>query len=49
MTTYVDAYRQARQYKNAGLSSAELAERARRYDDAGKYPAAAAFQAVADE
>ncbi|MFG1683456.1 hypothetical protein ACGFNP_25030 [Nonomuraea sp. NPDC049269] len=49
MTTYADAYRQARQYKNAGLSPAELAALALRYDDEGKHPAAAAFQAVADE
>ena len=49
MTTYADAYRQARQYKNAGLSPAELQGLARRYDNEGKYAAAAAFQAVADE
>ena len=49
MNTYADAYRQAHQYKNAGLTPAELAERARRYDSEGQYAVAAAFQAVADE
>ena len=49
MTTYADAHRLARQYKNAGLTPAELAERARRYDDDGQYAVAAAFQAIADE
>lgn len=46
---YVEAHRQAQQMKASGATTAELEDRARRFDDAGQYSAAAAFRAVATE
>ncbi|WP_433520041.1 hypothetical protein ACQP2T_63615 (plasmid) [Nonomuraea sp. CA-143628] len=49
MTTYVDAYHQARQYLAAGVTRAELQALSRRYDSDGEHATATAFNAVANE
>ena len=47
MNTYIEAHRWALQMKAGGATTAELHERARRFDDDGKYGAAKAFRDVA--
>lgn len=49
MNTYVEAHREASRYKQAGMSPAQLENRANDYDDAGKYGVAKAFRDVAAE
>lgn len=49
MTTYVDAYHEARRYKNAGATRAVLERLAARYDSEGKHGAAKAVRKVAGE